>query len=228
MAIMHDEGEGPGTLEDQVRAAGGELLIARRFEGDPFPGRLEDYDLVVSLGGPMNVYEDRLYPFLKEEADCLGEAIERDQPVLGICLGSQLIARALGAEVKKSPARELGFGEVKLTAVGWRDPLFRGLPRRLTVFQWHEDMFEVPRGGALLASSELCPHQAFRYKNALGLQFHVEVDEALITEWFSYSREKYSVMKRYQELKHDLARESQTILQNLLRVAGGRKTIQHN
>jgi GMP synthase (glutamine-hydrolysing) len=143
------------------------------------------------MGGPMNVYEEERYPFLKREDLFIKEAIQRGKPVLGICLGSQLIAKALGARVFKAPAKEIGWFDVSLTEEGSRDLLFRAFPEFFPVFQWHEDTFDIPRGAKLLATSDSVPHQVFRYaENAYGLQFHLEVTEVMVREWIDSCEEK--------------------------------------
>ena len=140
---------------------------------------------MLSMGGPMNVYEEQRYPFLRDETRFLQEAAARDLPVLGICLGAQMIAKAAGAAVTKNRVEEVGWGTVSLTGEGLADPLFRGLPATLPVFQWHGDTFGIPAGGTLLATGEDCHHQALRFRRSYGLQFHLEADRALLAEWFA-------------------------------------------
>jgi GMP synthase-like glutamine amidotransferase len=139
----------------------------------------------------MNVYEEDRYPFLIEEDLFIKEAIQRGKSILGICLGAQLIAKALGAKVFKAPVKEIGWYDVSLTRIGSIDPFFSHLPRTFSVFQWHGDTFEIPHSAILIATSSLVPHQAFRYgDNAYGLQFHLEVTQDIIREWMeSYAEE---------------------------------------
>jgi GMP synthase-like glutamine amidotransferase len=140
----------------------------------------------------MNVYEEDRYPFLKDEDLFIKEAIQRGKFVLGICLGAQLMAKALGARVIKSPAREIGWYDVSLTRIGAIDPLFSHLPKTFSVFQWHEDTFEMPHGATLITTSSLVPYQAFRYgDNAYGLQFHLEVTGEMIREWMETYEEEF-------------------------------------
>jgi GMP synthase-like glutamine amidotransferase len=132
----------------------------------------------------MNVYEEDKYPFLREEDLFIKEAIQRGKVVLGICLGAQLIAKALGAKVFKASVKEIGWYDVSLTGIGSSDPIFSKFPNTFSVFQWHEDTFEIPHAGKLIATSTSVPNQAFRYgENTYGLQFHLEVTEEMIKEW---------------------------------------------
>jgi len=153
--------------------------------------KLDKFTHIVFLGGPMNVYEEDRYPFLIEEDLFIKEAIQRGKSILGICLGAQLIAKALGAKVFKAPVREIGWYDVSLTRIGSIDPFFSHLPKTFSVFQWHEDTFEIPHGAVLIATSSPVPHQAFRYgDNAYGLQFHLEVNQDIIRQWVeSYEQE---------------------------------------
>ncbi|MFA5362368.1 MAG: type 1 glutamine amidotransferase [Candidatus Omnitrophota bacterium] len=191
LIIKHIVDEGPGTIEDFFRNASWPLKIVNVFENDSLPDGVEGIGAVISLGGPMNVHEEEKYPFLKSEDVFLKEAVKREIPVLGVCLGAQLLAKACGAKVVMSPLKEIGWYPVSLTDEGKADPLFEEVPSVLDVFQWHEDMFEIPPGGVLLASSRQCPNQAFRFgKNAYGLQFHIEVTPDMIESWLSkFSRE---------------------------------------
>ncbi len=184
LVIRHVDIEGPGTLGDFFAAGGMDVLQADVYSGARLPRGLRGIDAVVSLGGPMNVYEDKRYPFLLAEERILKQALEKGLPVLGICLGAQLLAKSCGAKVFKSPVREIGWRRVTLTVEGRRDRLFSGIPERPEVFEWHEDTFGIPAGGVLLARSAGCRNQAFRVgRNAYGLQFHVEVTPAMIRGW---------------------------------------------
>ncbi len=176
--------EGPGTLGRFLRDRGFSLRVVDLSRGDPVPTSLEGVTAVVVLGGPMNVDDEETSPFLRREKLLLREVLSRDVPCLGICLGAQLLAQVAGGEVFRAAAPEVGMGTVRLTDEGRRDPLFRGLSGILEVFQWHGDTFSLPPGAVGLASSEVCPQQAFRMGRAVyGLQFHVEIEEADIAVW---------------------------------------------
>jgi GMP synthase-like glutamine amidotransferase len=190
LIIKHVDIEGPGLIEyflNQKRIPYQVLCL----DSDARLPKLEGFTHIVILGGPMNVYEEDRYPFLREEDLFIKEAIQRGKIILGICLGAQLIAKALGAKVFKAPVKEIGWHDVSLTRIGLQDPLFSKLPRTFPVFQWHEDTFEVPKSGKLIATSSSVPHQAFRYgDNACGLQFHLEVTEKMIKEWMEIYKDE--------------------------------------
>lgn len=191
LIIKHVEIEGPGLIEDCLRQQRITYQILSLEPSLPLP-KLDNLSHIVILGGPMNVYEEYRYPFLKDEDLFIKEAIQRGKSVLGICLGAQLIAKALGAKVFKAPIKEIGWYDVSLTKIGSEDPLFSNLPKTFPVFQWHEDTFEIPTAGKLIATSNSIPHQAFRYgDNAYGLQFHFEVTREMITEWIKTYEEEF-------------------------------------
>lgn len=152
------------------------------------PGaRLPDpraFKAVVIMGGPMGVYERRKYLFLSPEIRFLKSFLRLDRPMLGVCLGSQLLAAALGAKVHKNKHKEIGWYPLALTPAGARDPLMAALGRTGTTFQWHGDTFTLPKGAVHLARSPLCRHQAFRFRaNVYALQFHMEVDVPMVRDW---------------------------------------------
>jgi GMP synthase (glutamine-hydrolysing) len=142
------------------------------------------YDGLVILGGPMGVYEAERYPHLRDEIDVIKTAIDQDKPVLGICLGSQLLAAALGSGVRPAGVKEIGWFDVALTEEGRADPVLGRFKQSERVFQWHGDTYDLPKGAVRLASSAVCQEQAFRYGDkTYGLQFHLEVDEPMIERW---------------------------------------------
>jgi GMP synthase (glutamine-hydrolysing) len=149
----------------------------RTFQPDRLAG-------LIVLGGPMNVDEVDKHPALAAEAGWIRDAVHSGLPVLGICLGSQLLAKALGAKVYPNPIKEIGWYPLDLTPAAEADRLFAGCPAEQVVFQWHGDTFDLPEGAVHLASSTACTHQAFRYgDNAYGLQFHIEITADLVDEW---------------------------------------------
>jgi GMP synthase-like glutamine amidotransferase len=154
------------------------------FLGQPIPPSLREYEALVVLGGPMNVDEEEAYPFLAREKVFIRQCMDANIPILGICLGSQLLAATLGAPVRKNHRSEIGWMEVELTESGKQSALFAGVPSPMPVFQWHGDTFQLPVGALHLAYSHDCENQAFSINNRFfGIQFHVEVTESIAAEW---------------------------------------------
>jgi GMP synthase-like glutamine amidotransferase len=182
VVFQHLPCEHPGIWRDFLREDGAELTTVELDAGDRLPS-LDGADALLVFGGPMNVDEHDPYPWLVPEKAAIREAALGGLPVLGVCLGGQLLARALDAPVTPGAGREVGLLDVDLTDAGAADPLFAGWPRRAAVVQWHSDAFAVPAGATLLAASPVCP-QAFRYgQHAYGLQFHPEVTADMVDEW---------------------------------------------
>lgn len=214
LVIKHIENEGPGTLGDYLQARGVTLETVSLHNGESLPRDADDYAAIVSMGGPMNVYEEDKYPFLAEETHFLASLANPEIPALGVCLGAQMIAKARGGKVTRSPEEEIGWGTVSLTEAGGEDLLFKGLPETLDVLQWHGDMFHIPEGGSLLASGDRCPHQAFRFGAAFGLQFHVEVDRPMLSDWFKDNKDLSAILNRYDELEKDLREKAELMYSN--------------
>jgi len=182
--IKHISIEGPGIIGEFLKNIPWEVKTFELDKGVRLPEDLCGINAIISLGGPMSVYEEEKYPFLKVEDKFLKKAIKEEIPILGICLGAQLLAKACGAKVKKAEQEEIGWYKVSLTEDGKRDLLFRGLSKELDVFEWHGDTFEIPNNGTLLASSNYCKNQSFRYgRNVYGFQFHIEVTPSMIHSW---------------------------------------------
>lgn len=177
--LQHVPFEGPGLIADAVRAAGIELRVVRLYEDEPVPEPDEVGGLVV-VGGPMSVFDDAEHPFLAAERGLLAAVVPAGLPVLGVCLGAQLLAAACDGQVMVGEAgQEIGLGIVELTAEGRADPVLGPAGRVLPVLHWHGDTYSLPSGAVRLASSNRYPEQAFRLgERAYGLQFHVEVHEA--------------------------------------------------
>jgi GMP synthase (glutamine-hydrolysing) len=180
LAVQHVPWEGPHRILDACRDL--HVRTVKPLAGQPLPAH-EEVAGAVFMGGPMNVDEVERFPALAAERAWLAEAVERGMPVLGICLGAQLLARALGAEVRPGGAPEIGFAEVEITDP--EDPLLGGLAPRAEVLHWHGDVFDLPQGARHLASSERTPCQAFRACNAWGVLFHPEADFALVEAWLA-------------------------------------------
>jgi len=161
-------------------------------EALPDPGV---YDAIIAFGGSQHVYQEEKHPYFMQEKGLIRSAVEQDIPYLGICLGGQLLADTLGGMVKQHTMAEIGFFEIPLTEDGRKDPLFAGLPGYQKVFHWHEDAFDIPAGGILLATSETTENQAFRYgRCAYGLQYHIELNPDLLDLWLGHPEFKQSII----------------------------------
>lgn len=172
--LQHVAFEGPGIIADYASLKGHHLAGTLLFDGGTLPA-LNDFDLLVILGGPMNIYEEGKYSWLAQEKQLIRAAINGGKTVLGICLGAQLLADVLGACVTPGAFREIGWFPIVLTDAG-RETEFSGFfPDNLPVFHWHGDTFTIPQGAIHLAKSEGCLNQAFVYDDrVLALQFHLE------------------------------------------------------
>ena len=185
LALVNIGDDPPGHLGEIMQELG-IACDAINVEDTPLPDPTE-YTAIISLGGPQHAAADDKHPYLAQEKVLIRKAVEQDIPYLGICLGGQLLAHALGARVTKHHMIELGFLEVALTEEGKADPLFLGLPESQRVFQWHMDVFDIPAGGVRLATNANAPNQAFRYgKRAYGLQYHIEVTPDIFYDWIQY------------------------------------------
>lgn len=182
IAIRHLDFEDLGYFEEVLHAHGYKVHYYEAGVDDLWTIDPTRTSLVVILGGPMGVYERERYPFLTEELQFIRERIAVGAPLLGICLGAQLIAHALGARVYPGPAKEIGLSPIRLTAAGHISPLAT-MAAADPVLHWHGDTFDLPSGATLLASTDAYPHQAFSFgRHVLALQFHLEAGER-IGEW---------------------------------------------
>jgi GMP synthase (glutamine-hydrolysing) len=184
VVLQHVAYEGPGALALAIGDAGGELAVVRVDAGEAVPGAAAVADMagLVVMGGPMGVHDGDTW--LADERALLRAAVEAGLPVLGVCLGAQQLAAALGGEVTPGPAPEVGVGEVHLTTEARHDPVFGPAPSPLPCVHWHGDTFTLPEGAVRLAGDDAYENQAFRIGPcAYGLQFHVEVTGALVAHW---------------------------------------------
>ena len=212
LVLQHIKSEGLGIIGKALRQKGIAVDFLRIFKGDRIPKSINGYDGLIILGGPMGVYEEDVYPFIKEEITLIKSAIKNNTPILGICLGTQLLAKAAGADVYKGKKKEIGWYKVELTDEGAKDQLFIGLPDEFTVFQWHGDTFDIPENSKCLASSELFPHQIIKVgKNAYGLQFHLEVTAEMVKEWIDINDKELASVKSYIHPKNILKDTSKHI-----------------
>ncbi len=188
--IQHGDTDKPGVLGEVMNDQGVAVDIVHPYLGQPIPTHLHGYAGLAIGGGAQGAYETEKYPYLENECALVREAARNSLPVIGLCLGAQLMACALGAAVRPGPRREVGFFEVELDPISKFDPLWRGVPERFVTTHWHGDIFEIPPGGMRLGSSALTPNQLFRYGHALyGLQFHLEMTPELLDEMVGGSRD---------------------------------------
>ena len=185
LILRHMPHEPGGTLETALTGAGVDFRYFDLHREVPARLPLDRACGLVALGGPMNVDEVDRYPFLALDVQWIEQALAMDLPFLGICLGSQLLAKTLGARVYPNRVKEIGWYPVELTPAAADDPLFAQSGTR-TMFQWHGDTFDLPSGAIHLARSPACENQAFRYgQRAYGLQFHIEMTATMIDQWLS-------------------------------------------
>ena len=182
--VQHESFEGPGSVARAVTDSGAALHVVRVDLGEavPPPDSVDRIRGLVVMGGPMSVHDD--LPWLEDERALLRAAVGADLPVLGVCLGAQQLAAALGGEVTRGPAPECGVGEVHLTTHAIDDPVFGPAPTPLPCVHWHGDTFSLPDGAVRLAGNDAYENQAFRLgERTYGLQFHVEVTASLVAHW---------------------------------------------
>jgi GMP synthase (glutamine-hydrolysing) len=196
LVFQHVAHEPLGTLDPHLRREGFRIRyvnFARHPHAEP---EIDGYDALVVLGGPMNVDETDRHPHLTREVRVIRDALDRGRPVLGICLGAQLLAHALGGQVGRAPEPEIGWYDVKRSDGAGDDPLLGHFDEVERVFQWHGDTFELAPGATHLASSERCSNQAFRVGDAAwGLQFHLEVDQRMIARWLAAPQNAHDVAR---------------------------------
>lgn len=192
--IQNDPQVPPGNIIENVTIP---CTIHYPYRGDELP-EIEQISALIVMGGAMGANDDHKHPFLVKVIQLIRQVVSASIPYLGICLGGQLLAAALGAKVVSRRWEELGVLAVNLTLEGKTDLLFREVGEQFSTFQWHHDSFDIPAGGVLLASSAACPHQAFRVGEcAWGLQFHPEVTGEIIRAWCAWD---YSTAARTEEL----------------------------
>lgn len=189
--IQHIVCETLGTIAGALEGAGISYQHIRPFAGDRVPKEIGGCTGLIVMGGPMGVYERDAYPFLADEMRLIEKTLQAQVPILGVCLGSQLLAATLGAAVTKGQRKEIGWYPVTLADSCKDDPLWTGVESPFTAYHWHGDVFELPSGAVGLASSALTKHQAFRYgRNAYGFLFHMEVTPVMIREMVENFRDE--------------------------------------
>ena len=182
LVLQHIACEPPGVYEDVLRERGAALTRVEVDAGDELPDWRE-FSAIVAMGGPMSANDDDTLPWLADEKALIADAVRAGMPFWGVCLGVQLLAASLGARVYAGDEPEVGVLAVELTEEGRADPVFSALPRSVPALQWHGDTFDLPPGAVRLAGSPAYPNQAFRFENAYGVQFHLEVSSEMAREW---------------------------------------------
>lgn len=186
--IQNAQQEEPGILMNLLAENGWTWETIHAYQKDSSFSNLLNVNLIIILGGPMSVYDEACPPFIKDEIDFIHQALIKRIPMLGICLGAQLIARAAGARVYCAKQREIGWYKVWFTKEGRQNLLFKGFPDMFPVLQWHQDTFDIPEGAIHLIASEPVCNQAFRMEDLVyGLQFHLEVTGEMTQDWLSDS-----------------------------------------
>ncbi len=186
LVFQHVPFEPLGTLDPLLKDAGFRIRYVNFGREPEQRPELDRYEALIVLGGPMNADQINTYPNLLTEVEIIREAVEQGMSVLGICLGAQLLAKALGGSVSRNEVREIGWYDVEMTEAGLSDPVLSTFAPTQEVFQWHEDGITLPPGCELLAGSPASPVQAFRFgDHAYGFQFHLEANRPLIERWLS-------------------------------------------
>lgn len=184
-SLEHEPFEGLGNIEVWAKNKGHSITRTLLFKNEELPG-IDEFDWLFIMGGSMNIYEEEKYPWLASEKNFIAEAIANKKIVLGVCLGSQLIADVLGGKVSKNEYSEIGWFPVTLTKEAGKSSILRSLPSEFTAFHWHGDTFKIPHGAVRIAQSEGCVNQAFEYDKGrvTGLQFHLDYSEKSIALMF--------------------------------------------
>lgn len=233
LVFQHVAAEPLGTLDPLIRRRGHRIRFVN-FERDPEARpSIDRYRGLVVLGGPMNVEDQAQRPHLRTELQVIEQALAQGKPVLGICLGAQLLAHVLGAPVRKHPQPEIGWYDLRLTDAGLADGVLAPLGAGTPVFQWHARSYELPKGAVQLARTDTCEQQAFRYGDcAYGFQFHPEVNQPLIERWLgnpAYGEElacsglpqdAHGILARTAALAAPMQRLAEPMFENFLDLIG--------
>ncbi|MGF1678346.1 MAG: type 1 glutamine amidotransferase [Candidatus Methylacidiphilales bacterium] len=205
--LQHVPFEGPAGIESWAMRQNHVLSATRLYNNEPLPS-LSNLEVLILLGGPMNIDEDKKYPWLTPEKQLIEQAIQQDKTVIGICLGAQLIAEVLGARVYRAPHQEMGWFPIDMTDEAVGSPVFAPLPKKLTVFHWHGDTFDLPQAATHLASSTACANQAFSlHDKVVGLQFHLESTPESVRQLLHHGSDELQEGSYVQKAEDMLPRE---------------------
>lgn len=191
-----------GTLQSMFEKDDFKIDRFIPVDGDTLPHTIDGYSALFILGGPVSVYENRQY--LRDEERLIQQALRKRMPTLGICLGSQLLAKVSGGSVYKGPKKEIGWYPVELTNEGISD-IFNGFQRNIKVFQWHGDTYNLPNNAVVLAKSEHFPVQAFKVGSAVGIQFHLEVSKEMVMDWMREYKSELESVSNYINIDNIIA-----------------------
>jgi len=208
-----------GAYAPYLAESGVDYTTVRLHADDALPTPAQISALLV-LGGTMGVHEADRYAWMPPLQRLMRDVADSGTPLLGICLGGQLLAAALDGSVTANRYGERGIHDIAATAAGATDPLFAGLPASLPVMQWHHDSFDLPPGAVALASSVACPVQAFRRRNAYGLQFHPEVDAAVVADWSRDEADAAQIVATFESAQQRHGASWQRLFRNFLHLAG--------
>ena len=219
--LQHVASEKAGTIVDYLKKNNIPFQAVDLYQDGYVLPPLGSLRALIVMGGPMNVYEEDKFPFLKEENAYIQEAVKRKVPYLGICLGSQLLAKALDAKVYKAREEEIGWQTVDLSDRAAQDTLFSSVgSKTLKVLQWHGDTFDLPKGAVPLASSPIVPNQAYAVDGRYyGLQFHVEVDRPMLEQWFAKREDLPKILSEYDAYREKLGRITDGIYGNFFKLS---------
>ncbi|UCI07237.1 type 1 glutamine amidotransferase [Mesorhizobium sp. B1-1-8] len=184
LVVQNFDNEGLGQIGAALVEAGADIDLRKPYRGDALPEHSDGHDAMVVLGGAQNALDDEICPYFPRLMDLTRDFADKDRSVLGICLGSQLLARAFGGKNQIGGATEFGWHEVSLTPAAKSDPVLEKLPENFPTFEWHDDTFELPQQAVRLAGSAVAENQAFRLGRAVyGFQFHFEADRPMVRDW---------------------------------------------
>ena len=225
LVLQHHPDEHPAGLTPLLGAAGLALSAVELDAGEPVPD-LEPFDVMVVMGGPQNAWEEDEYPYLVAEKAAIRRwVLELDRPFLGVCLGHQLLADALGGTVGRMGAPEIGVVDIELTDAGLADPVVGRLAAKVPGLQWHEaEVSEAPPGGIVLATNPASPVQAFRFGRAIGVQFHLEVERDTVPKWAAvpeYERTLAECFGTAQALQDEVERAMDVMAESARALVGG-------